>query len=320
MNTTDFLADIPMSAALAAHSGTSFVPERRAESERQGYADTLAADYETLRQHAEKGGTLDLLDAEFARYREGCRRRTCSYLHSRHGLVSWMIAGPSNFPARRMNKRADIVGRRLNELVEGREHALRAAIRNLRPDLRPIMAGDADAVERLHAELGKLERYQAQVKAANAIIRREHRAGDGPSSTWQDRCALILQAEGFTYGRAHNALEPDYAGRYGLPGYILTNNGANIRRIKARIAQIETAQAQPVETRETESGITLEDDPPANRVRLFFPGKPAEDTRTRLKKAGFRWTPSVGCWQAYRNTWSMQTANQIAGEPAKGAA
>lgn len=314
MDTTDFLADIPMSAALAAHSGTSFVPERRAESERQGYADTLAADYETLRQHAEKGGTLDMLDAEFSRYREGCRRRTCAYLHSRHGLVSWMIAGPSNFPARRMNKRADIVGRRLNELVEGREHALRAVIRNLRPDLRPIMAGDADAVERLQAELTKLERYHAQVKAANVIIRREYRAGDGPSSTWQDRCALILQAEGFTYGRARNALEPDYAGRYGIQGYILTNNGANIRRIKARIAQLETAKTAPVETRETESGITLEDDPPANRVRLFFPGKPAEDIRARLKKAGFRWTPSAGCWQAYRNTWSMQTAKQIAGE------
>ena len=317
---TDFSADIPMSAALEAHAGTSWTPERRAASERQEYADTLARDYETFREHAEKGGTLDILDAEFDRYRSGCRRRTCAYLHSRHGLVSWMIAGPSKFPVTRMNKRADIVGRRLNELVEWREHARRAVSRNLRPDLRPIMAGDGDAIERLHAELTKLEHYHAQVKAANVIIRREQRAGDGPTATWQDRCALMLQAEGFAERRARHAMEPDYGGRWGIPSYILTNNGANIRRIKARIVQIETSQAQPIETRETDAGITLEDDPPANRVRLFFPGKPAEDIRARLKKAGFRWTPSAGCWQAYRNTWSMQTANQIAGEPAKGAA
>ena len=33
----------------------------------------------------------------------------------------------------------------------------------------------------------------------------------------------------------------------------------------------------------------------------------------RLKGAGFRWTPSLGCWQAYRNHRALSVAKAIAG-------
>ena len=95
--------------------------------------------------------------------------------------------------------------------------------------------------------------------------------------------------------------------------YELTNNSANIRRVKARVEGIARDQAKPVEQIESATGIDYEDDPPANRVRLTFPGKPSQEVRTELKKNGFRWTPSLGVWQAYRNPWSMATARKIAG-------
>lgn len=43
--------DIPHDVARRAHSGTSFSPEQRAESERSGYAATLRADFSALAKH-----------------------------------------------------------------------------------------------------------------------------------------------------------------------------------------------------------------------------------------------------------------------------
>jgi len=33
--------------------------------------------------------------------------------------------------------------------------------------------------------------------------------------------------------------------------------------------------------------------------------------RTKLKQSGFRWSPSIGAWQAYRNHNSMTTAQSF---------
>lgn len=301
----DYANDIPRALAQAAHQGTSFSPERRGESEIAGYASTLAADYADLEAHAIKGGTLDLLPSEFARYRAGLRRRQIAYLQSSSRCVSSFIAGPSNFPARRMNKRAEIAHKRLSEMLDFRGYAKRAAIRNLRPDLRPIMAGDADAVERLQREHDTATRVHARMKAANAAIRKHAKAGP-------DAQVEALMAQGFTEPRARDLLKPDFCGRIGFADYEITNNGANIRRIAARIAALEQAKAQPDTEREGANGVRMEDSPADNRVRLFFPGKPADDVRAKLKAHGFRWSPTVGAWQAYRNNRSIPIAQEFA--------
>ena len=35
----------------------------------------------------------------------------------------------------------------------------------------------------------------------------------------------------------------------------------------------------------------------ANRLQIFFDGKPDEATRTELKSNGFRWSPKAEAWQ-----------------------
>jgi hypothetical protein len=299
----DYADDIPLTLAISAHAGTSWSPEERGPRVRAEYAATLVADLETMRGHAEKGGTLGSLDSEFARYRDGYRKRTVAYLASSARCVSTFIAGPSNFPARRMQKRSDVAHRRLNELCEYRTRALGAIRRNLRPDLRAIYAGDLDAVERLEAQIERSETAQRQMKAANAAIRAARKDGA------QAQIAALL-ALGYTLGVASELVKPDFCGRVGFADYELTNNGANIRRLKARSAQISTQQSQPEQTAKGEHA-SLDVVPSENRVRLFFPGKPAEDVRAKLKANGFRWTPSLGCWQAYLNREVV--ARQIAG-------
>lgn len=63
---------------------------------------------------------------------------------------------------------------------------------------------------------------------------------------------------------------------------------------------------------EGKNGIVVEDCPADNRVRVLFPSKPGKDIRTQLGQKGFRWAPSLGVWQAYRNYRSIEYAKQLA--------
>jgi hypothetical protein len=295
-----FESDIPLELARSAFQGVSFSPERRGDTSRAEYAQTLAADYAVFKAHAEKGGTLDLLDAEFAQYRANVRRRYIAYLASSARCISSFITGPSNFPVRRAQKRNDVAHRRLNDLFEFQELARRRVIRNLRPDLRPIMAGDADAIERLAVKLAAAERDQVNMKLANAAIRRSKKSGHAAQ-------VAALMELGYPEAVAVELLKGDFAGRIGFADYQLTNNGANIRRMRERLEHLERNHAEPVREK-VGNGVRLEDDPPGNRVRLFFPGKPDPDVRTKLKAHGFRWAPTLGAWQAYRNHNTLQFA------------
>lgn len=309
------LLNIPQSLARSAFAGVSFSPEGRGDRALAGYQAELEADVAKLREQAAKGGTLDQVDDEIARYVAGYRQRVVAYFASSARCVSSFIAGPSNFPAARMQKRNDIAHKRLNELSDFREHAMKAAIRNLRPDLRPIMAGDADAVERLQAELEQAEKAHAAMAPANKVVRAFYKAGcrDAASGELWPRYLEKLREviPGISDGQAAELLRPDFCGRIGFPDYVLANSSANLRRMRQRLEQLRAAKAAPVKQIDGANGIRLEDDPPANRVRLIFPGKPDAGMRDRLKSNGFRWAPSIGAWQAYRNCRSMELAAAI---------
>ncbi len=301
----DFTQDIPESVARHAHAGTSFVPEERAQQERDGYAATLASDLAALAKLADTDEKQATLAVEFERYRQGYRRRTLAYLGARGACLSTMISGPSNFPTRRMQKRGATADKRRDELVEFRVRALAAIRKALRPEDRPIMSGDPDAVARLRAKIAQAEALQARMKAANAAIRKHAKAGP-------DAQVAALVALGLPESVAREVLKPDFAGRIGFADFETKNNGANIRRMQGRLAALEHAHAEPAAEVEGEHA-RLEDCPADNRVRLFFPDKPAVDVRTRLKRSGFRWAPSLGCWQAYRNDGTIATARRESG-------
>lgn len=306
----DFAQDIPRALAVNAYAGTSFSPERRGDSVRAEYAATMAGDLEYFTAQATRGGTLEMLPDLFATYRARIAGMYRAWLASSSRCVSSMIAGPSNFPAARMNKRADIAHRRLTEMLEGREMARRALARKLRPDLRPIMSGDADAIDRLAAKIAQAESVQERMKAANAAIRKYQKSG------LQAQVAALLEL-GFLESQAlevlHRPAHLAYLGQ-GFPRFELTNNGANIRRMRERLEHLERMAEKPAKELEGANGIRAEDNPPENRIRIFFPGKPSEEVRTTLKGAGFRWAPSIGAWQAYRNARTIEIAREMVGE------
>lgn len=295
--------DIPEDLARRAHQGTSFVPATRAEQERNGYVATLMRDFEVLFRLADTDEKRAAFPAEFERYRQGYRTRYATMLEAKSWCLSTMIAGPSNFNTRRHEKSSNAADKRTQELIEFRERALAAIRKTLQPELRPIMSGDDNAAERLADKIAKLEKLQETMKAANYAIRRHK----GHAAQM-----LALVALGFSEAFAARLLRPDFAGRIGYPSYELTNNNANIRRLKERQTIVERNKATSDSAVEG-ANARLEDSPADNRVRLYFPGKPAVEIRTRLKSCGFRWSPTSGAWQAYRNENAMQVAREIAG-------
>lgn len=163
---------------------------------------------------------------------------------------------------------------------------------------RAIFSDDPNATEKLEAKIERLEKQQELMRSANKAIRK----GDNDG----------LRDLGFSDERIAQLKTPDFCGRLGFPDYALTNNSANIRRLKQRLERVSEAQSQP-DTKAEGTNADFEDCPSENRVRLFFPGKPSEDVRTRLKSAGFRWSPTIGAWQAYRSYSTIEVAKKEAG-------
>ena len=302
----DFASDIPLDAAIRAHSGTSHSPERRGASEVSGYAQTLAADLAEFSALAEKHGTGDALAELFPRYRDAYRRSTLAHLSAKSRCISTMITGGSNFPVRRAEKANSAEHRRLEELLTCRALWRKRILKAITPNTGgPIMSGDADAVERLKEEIQKAKTKQEHMKAVNAAIRKHAKAGAVAQ-------LAALMNLGISEAHATLILEPNCFGDSGFEPFELTNNNANIRRMKARLATVEKAHSTPT-TEHERTNARIEDCPAENRVRLFYPGKPDPATRADLKGSGFRWTPSLECWQAYRNERAMSAARAFAG-------
>jgi len=70
--------------------------------------------------------------------------------------------------------------------------------------------------------------------------------------------------------------------------YQLTNNNANIRRIRQRIERLERDAAAETKEYAPAEGIRIVENLEANRLQVFFPGKPPAETRQSLKSSGFR--------------------------------
>lgn len=164
-----------------------------------------------------------------------------------------------------------------------------------------ISSDDPNALERLKEKLAGLEKNQELMKKCNKIT--------GNKKTTEAAKIEQLIGLGLKESTAIQIMTPVY-GRVGVPSYKLTNNNANIRTVKQRIAKLESIEAMPDEEK-TYGDVTVKALSSENRVQMFFPGKPSDEIRTELKRSGFRWSPMNGCWQAFYSNRSKHNAIEI---------
>jgi Domain of unknown function (DUF3560) len=159
-----------------------------------------------------------------------------------------------------------------------------------------ISSDDPEAIDKLKAKVARLEAMQEKMKQANMAIRAKNDED--------------LKTLGFDDAQITKLKQPDFLGRVGFPDYALTNNGANIRRIKHRIEQLEKAgQAEAKEIRG--KGYRIEESPEENRIMFIFDAKPADGIRQLLKSNGFRWSPTRGAWVRFLNGAGWVAANYV---------
>lgn len=311
---TDFKADIPLDLARAAHRGTSHDPDMRGLQEIDSYTRTLLGCWSTLARLATSQEKLDLLRTRFDTFHAGYRDRYLSMLRAKSQCISTMIAGPSGFPARSAQAASRRANARMDDLLAYQAATITSISRALRPEAQPVRADAEDAVERLETKIAELRARREKMTAVNKVIR-------SVASRGYEAQIEALAALGISLTMAAQLLTPDFAGRVGYADYELANSRSELMRLERRLETVRAAKATPVEEIvPIASGMRVEVDSAANRVRIFFPGKPAAETIAALKAHAFRWTPSRGCWQAYGNPRAVSFARTTAlAVPAEGA-
>lgn len=202
---------------------------------------------------------------------------------------------------RRDLERADNAMRKGVELHKAAEEAARRA----ESVSNAISSDDPDAPEKLRAKIAKLEAAQEMMTAANKVYRSKKLSDD-------DKVAQIV-ALGVSECAARDGLTPDYAGRIGFPSYALTNNNANIRRLKERVEAIERRTEEAPRADIEGDGWRISEDRDDNRLLITFDAIPDAALRGKLKQNGFKWSPTRGAWVRMLNNGSRLAAQWALG-------
>ena len=203
---------------------------------------------------------------------------------------SVMVAGPSNFPVRRKERQNNARDKHYIEY-----EYINKLLDKIRAVGTSISSDNPNAGELLRVKLEKLEKQQNEMKQANAHWRKHGTMAGFGKITAEDAASMDAKIKAGYHGQP-------------CPAYQLTNNNANIKRIRERISELENAPE--VEDWEFEGG-RVEANKDANRIQIIYDSKPDEAVRDKLKSQGFRWSPRYGAWQRMLNANGIWAAKRV---------
>ena len=210
-------------------------------------------------------------------------------------VPSVLIAGPANFPVRAKEKQNAASDRNMEEFqyIQGLLDKIRST------GMGGISADDPQAVSKLEKKLEKLEASQELMKAVNAYYRKHGTLDGCPHLT--ERGIENLKAD--MASGWHYEKKP-------FQSWQLSNNNAEIRRLKGRIEELTRHKEAAYVGWEFDGG-TVEINREANRLQIFFEGKPDATVRDEMKSNGFHWSPKAEAWQRQLNDTTIRVADRI---------
>jgi hypothetical protein len=162
-----------------------------------------------------------------------------------------------------------------------------------------ISSDDPDAVDKLAEKLAGMERDRDDMKRINAHYRK-HQTLDGCPGLEADDIERMKRDMARDWRTNPKPFET----------FQFSNVSANIRRVKDRIKELQTAEAA-ADVEKKFDAYTYREDAAENRVMFFFPGKPDDATRAQLKRNAFKWSPSRGAWVRQLNNAGKYAAKVV---------
>lgn len=199
-------------------------------------------------------------------------------------------------------------------------------------DNTAISRDDPEAIPKLKAKLEKIELNIQQIKdhnkaCKNNIYLRLYDYNDGihiSNNTTYKTYAVIkdkkiewktkiipkeIKAKIENYAKTGKMIQEKIPeNKQVLEAYHLQNLSSNKRRIKDRITEIGALLKIP-DIDETINNVRLYTD--EGRVRIDFGYKPDEETRTKMKKRAWKWSPYNQVWQNYINQRNIDFAREL---------
>ncbi len=160
-----------------------------------------------------------------------------------------------------------------------------------------------DELSKAESDLDKAVKSQELMKRANAIIKSK-----------KDVEGRLQKELNLSEKNIYDLVNPDRYGRTGFASYSLTNNNANIKRLRERVAMLtKKYDALKSDKKEayTFTGGRIEVNYPLDRVQIFFDEKPDSDTRTKMKSSGWNWSPTNGAWQRKNTPDALFSAKRM---------
>jgi hypothetical protein len=159
-------------------------------------------------------------------------------------------------------------------------------------------------------KLAQRMELQELMKKANAVIRKK-------SLSDKEKAEQLVEMKLLTMAQAMELLQPDYANRKGFPSYRLTNNNAEIKRLKQWVQNLESKRQGELEQEQSGEapvwefeGGRMEANFDADRYQIFFDEIPDAEFRSKLKR-GWRWSPRYSAWQRKITQNAMYSAKSL---------
>ena len=210
-------------------------------------------------------------------------------------VPSVLIAGSSNFPTRKKEKQNAARDKNMEDYrqVQGLLEKIRST------GTGGIRSDHPQAIGQLEQKLERLENTQKLMKDVNAFYRK-NKTLDGCPLLDEERIQRLKVSMERSW---HPEPKP-------FPTYQLTNNNAEIRRLKKRIEELKQNAEIGFCGWEFDGGKAVANQD-AGRLQLVFDEKPSAEHCAQLKANGFRWAPKTAVWQRLLNRQAIYAAERI---------